>query len=218
MLRRVLPLLVALIAWTLRAPLVAYAMWGLAFSTKYVGAAAAAFAARAQVARKTPRRAAAGLLVLAIAAALPAVPFALDGTLPMGSLGTYARDWAHNGSVHAALSVYLGFPPARMVVAALFLLWLGRLGTRDLDPARGFFLLFVVLIVLSPVVHPWYGLWVIVLLPLFPSPSVTLFSVLLPLSYLVWASQAAGEGWTLPPWVPWLEYGLPAIAYWAFER
>jgi hypothetical protein len=213
-----LPLLAALIAWTLRVPFAAFGLWGLAFATKYVGAAAALFAARTLVVRRHAGSAALGLAVLGAVAALPAIPFALDGTLPVGSLGTYAREWAHNGSVHAVVSAYIGFHPARLAVGVLFLLWVGRLFSEEFEPARGFFLLFVGLIVLSPVVHPWYGLWVIVLLPLFPSLSVTLFSVLLPLSYLALAAEAAGEGWTLPGWVPWVEYGLPLVMYRLFDR
>ena len=213
-----LPLIGALLAWTLRRPLLAYALWGVAFATKYVGAGAALFAARSQLGRNHAMQAAFGLTLLALIAAIPAVPFALDGTLPVGSLGTYAKDWAHNSSVHALLSTYIGFHPARLVAGGLFLLWTGKLLAREQEPARGFFLLFVGLILFSPVVHPWYALWVIVLLPLFPSTSVTLFSVLLPLSYLAWTSAIGGQGWVLPGWVPWLEYGLPVLVYRLWER
>ncbi len=213
-----LPLVLALVAWTLRAPLVAFALWGVAFATKYIGAVAALFAARDDLVHRRLPRAVGLVTLLAVAAAVPALPFVLDGAAPIGSLGTYARDWAHNGSLHPLLATYIGFHPARLVVAALLLLWAGKLLTQPIEPARGFMLLFVGLILLSPVVHPWYGLWLIAFLPLFPRVSVMLFTVLLPLSYLVWAAEGSGKGWELPGWVPWLEYGLPLLWWRLFER
>ncbi len=214
----ILPVLAALIAWTLRAPLASFGFAGLAFATKYVGAAVALFVGRFLAARRRWGRAALGFLVLALVAGILAVPFALDGTPPFGSLGTYAAKWAHNGSVFPVLAAYVGFQPARLVVAVLLVMWTLRVLSRDRDPAQGFFMLFVGIVALSPVVHPWYALWLIVLLPLFPRPSVTLFSVLLPLSYLVWTAEAAAEGWSLPGWVPWVEYGLPLVVWQLTER
>ncbi len=213
-----LPVVAALLAWTVRAPLGFFVLSGLAFATKYIGAAIALFAARADVAQGRTSRALVGLVVLGLVAAVPAIPFALDGSPPIGSLGTFTAVWAHNGSIYPILAAYIGLQPARLTVAVLLILWTARLLMQGHEPARGFFLLFVGLLLLSPVVHPWYCLWVIVLLPLFPSPSVTLFSVLLPLSYLVWAAEAAGEGWVLPPWVQWVEYGVPLLWFRMTER
>jgi len=206
----ILPLVGGLLAWRVhRSGASSWLLWGAAVATKYVGGAAAWFAARRLIDEGRWERALFGLFLSGLMALLFALPFALDGRPPIGSLGTYVQHWGHNGSVHALLTSVIGYHPARKVVFVLFGLWALALAWRGPEPAKGFLLLFAGLIVLSPVVHPWYGLWLIALLPLFPSPALLTLSALLPLSYLAWTVQAAGGGWEAPPWVPWLEYGAP---------
>ena len=205
-----LPMIAGLLAWDYgRKGALPWLLWGLAIALKYAGGAVGWFAARALFEEGDTRRGVLGLALAGLVAVALAAPFVADGTLPIGSLGTYVEHWGHNGSVHALLTPLIGYHPARWVVAVLFVAWAGWLTWRGGDPARAFLHLFVGLIVLSPVVHPWYGLWVIALLPLFPSLPLLVFSVLLPLAYLAWTAQAAGGPWAAPPWVPWVEYGLP---------
>jgi alpha-1,6-mannosyltransferase len=207
-----LPLVAGLLAWDrARNGALPWMLWGLAIATKYVGGAAGWFAARELLREGRTGRAVLGLAISGLAAVALAMPFFFDGTPPVGSLGTYVEHWGHNGSVHALLTPVIGYHPARYVVAVVFLGWAGWLTWRGGDVARSFLLLFAGLVVLSPVVHPWYGLWLIALLPLFPSVPLLAFSVLLPLSYLAWTEQAAGGAWAVPGWVPWLEYGLPLV-------
>jgi alpha-1,6-mannosyltransferase len=192
----------------------AWLAWGAALATKYVGVLPALFAGLAALRRRDRHIVVFGpLLLLGVFVALSA-PFALDGTLPFGSLGTYTANWAHNASLHALLAPLVGFHPARRILGVVFLAWLVFVATRGWAPHRAFVAVFVGLFYLSPVVHPWYGLWLIALLPLIPSPSLALLSGLMPLSYLAWTSQAAGGAWQAPGWVPWLEFGLPALAFW----
>lgn len=205
-----LALVAGLLAWHTRAGRTTpWLLWGVAIATKYVGGAAAWFAARQLIAEGKTRLALVGLGATALCAMIFALPFVMDGQPPIGSLGTYVQHWGHNASVHALLTSVIGYHPARKVVAVLFLVWAGWLTWRGPEPARGFLLLFAGLLVLSPVVHPWYALWLIVLLPLAPSPPLVALSALLPLSYLAWTTQAAGGGWVVPGWVPWVEYGVP---------
>lgn len=206
----ILPMIAGLIAWDRqRDGATSWLLWGVAIATKYAGGAVGWFAARELHGRDQTRRGVFGLAISGLVALAIAAPFLIDGIPPIGSLTTYVEHWGHNGSLHALLTPVIGYHPARYVMAALFVGWAGWLTHRGGDPARAFFLLFCGLIVLSPVVHPWYGLWVIALLPLFPSVPVLVFSVLLPLAYLAWTAQAAGGAWEAPGWVPWLEYGLP---------
>lgn len=204
-----LPLVGGLLLWE-RGRMESFLLWGLAFGTKLIGAAPAWFAARWLHRRGRGRLALWGLAAAGAAASMPFVPFSVDGTLPLGSLGTYLEHWGHNGSVHALLTEVVGYHPARKVVAAAFALWALGLTAAAPRPAEGFLLLFAGLVLLSPVVHPWYGLWLLVFLPLWPRLDLALLSGLLPLSYLAWTSAQAGGPWAAPTWVPWLEYGLPA--------
>lgn len=187
-------------------------LWGLALSLKFLGAVPAAFVAVRLLRRGRWLQALLGVSLAGMTAAVLALPFALDGRLPLGSLGTYLSHWGHNASIHALLSAVLGYHPARKVVFVLALLWALFLLARGLTPARGFLLTAVGVLLLSPVVHPWYGLWLLVMLPLFPGLPLFLLSGLLPLSYLAWTAQANGGAWTVPGWALTLEYGLPLVA------
>ncbi|MCO5170147.1 MAG: hypothetical protein M9894_27755 [Planctomycetes bacterium] len=69
-------------------------------------------------------------------------------------------------------------------------------------------------LLLSPVVHPWYALWVVPLLPLRRSPGPwLLFSLCLPLAYAVLVTyDGTPATWTEEPWVRLAVY-LPAAAW-----
>jgi alpha-1,6-mannosyltransferase len=206
-----IPVVGGLLLWERRRS-EAFLLWGLAFATKLVGVAPAWFAARRLQRSGRPRFAVLALAVAGLAALLPWVPFAVDGSPPIGSLGTYVEHWGHNASVHAMLTPWLGYHPARKVVGVLLLVWAAGLTVAAPRPAEGFALLFVGLVVLSPVVHPWYGLWLLVFLPLFPRLDLALLTGLLPLSYLAWTAEQNGGPWAVPTAALWLEYGLPAAA------
>lgn len=208
----ILPMAAGLALLAARKEPAAWLAWGLAMATKYVGVLPALFVGLAALRRRDWRMASLGpLLVLVVFVAL-SLPFALDGSLPLGSLGTYTANWAHNASLHALLAPVVGFHPARRILAVLFLAWLVFVATRGWRPHEAFVAVFVGMFYLSPVVHPWYGLWLVAMLPLVPSLSLALLTGLMPLSYLAWTVQASGGAWQAPLWVPWLEYGLPALA------
>ena len=150
-------------------------------------------------------------LLLVLPYLLLSLPFALDGSFPIGSASEYGQHWTHHASVHALLSLVVGSSAARgalWIVGAL--VFVGLL-LRSESPARGYLMLFTAMLILSPVVHPWYGLWLLVFVPLWPRLELLVLVSLLPLSYLSWTSQAAGGEWAPPGWVPWLSYGLPLL-------
>jgi alpha-1,6-mannosyltransferase len=208
----ILPMVAGLLLLARKREPEAWLAWGAALAAKYLGALPALFVAVKALREGRVRTALLGpLLLLAVFVAL-SLPFALDGTWPLGSLGTYTNHWAHNSSLHALLTPVMGFHPARRVLGVVFVLWLVFVATRGWSPHRAFVAVFVGMVYLSPVVHPWYGLWLIAMLPLVPSPSLALLTGLLPLSYLAWTAQLGGGQWEAPGWVPWLEYGLPALA------
>ncbi len=186
----------------------AWATFGLGLSIKFAGAVPAWFEGLRLLRARQTRVGVHRTLWLAAVPVLLALPFCLDGSPPVGSLLHYARHWGHNATVHAFLTPLLGFHPARWVCITLILLWLGLLSSQRLEPARGAQLFFAGVLFLSPVVHPWYGLWVAVLLPLAPSLPLLLFTGLLPLSYL--GSWGPG-GSELPVWVQPTEALVPLV-------
>jgi len=83
-----------------------------------------------------------------------------------------------------------------------FAAWLVR---RDVEPLRGLYWMTGALLLLSPTAHPWYFLWVLPWLCLFPSPPWILLSGLVALAYAnLGASGRAGEPY---PWIRLAEYG-----------
>jgi Glycosyltransferase family 87 len=83
---------------------------------------------------------------------------------------------------------------------------------RRYDPSRAALFIFGTLVVITPVLHPWYLLWVLPLsavLRFWPFAVLAALSSLayLPLDY--WWSHGV---WKLPNWVPWLEWGMFAMA------
>ncbi|MGC2183732.1 MAG: hypothetical protein WA637_10655 [Terriglobales bacterium] len=160
----------------------------------------------------------------ALAAAVVAllyVPF-LDrsffnhGRIPIGSLGTYVRNFRFNGPVFAALDRVA--PPQLLVglavlVGLLTATWHRiRRATTELSPAQ-FAWPMAASLLCAPAVFPWYLLW---LLPFLTSAStllIIIWTVSIIPTYVQWHLRALGHPWgALPGWVMLLEYGCVAIA------
>lgn len=80
--------------------------------------------------------------------------------------------------------------------------WMVR---RNMEPARGCFLLTCAFLLLSPIAHPWYFLWVLPWLCLFPSRSWILLTGLVSLAYV--NLGASGRETEPYPWIRVVEYG-----------
>jgi len=76
---------------------------------------------------------------------------------------------------------------ALVVLAGLAL---GR-GRWEVTLERGIFLFTGAVLLLSPIVHPWYLLWILPWIVLFPSPAWIALSGLIPVVY-------TGAGWARP--------------------
>jgi alpha-1,6-mannosyltransferase len=104
----------------------------------------------------------------AAAAAVVALyaPYLLAGGPILGSAGTFVRDWVSNPGAFELLLLATGdrgralFSAATLLTALLA--WLWKRGATPEDAAFAF--VFATLL-LSPVVHPWYVLWLAALLP-----------------------------------------------------
>lgn len=151
-----------------------------------------------------------------------AVPFLPTGAAAgfFRTLSIYSTSWEANGSVFELLKSLapLG-DDARaisrlkdlgrligptMIVLVFWVLWKRRAGV-----AGAAFALQLTLLLTSPVVYPWYLLWVLFLVPLVArGDSVLVWSATIGLSYLL---GRLGVGWTLPAWVLLLEY-VPVYA------
>lgn len=124
---------------------------------------------------------------------------------------------AFNGPIHGPISYLLdgNIKWATRIIVVLFglvTLWvLWSIKT----PAKAAYLLIASLVLLSPVVHYWYILWVIPFVTLYPSSSWLILSLSSGAYFASTFSVENGEEWSLPLWamyVIWLPF-LLALAY-----
>jgi len=146
--------------------------------------------------------------------ALLYVPFLNHGRVPFGSLGTYVQSFRFNGPVFATLDQILS-PKLLALLAVLVGLAtaiLLRRAAPEWSPDE-FAWPMAASLLCAPVVFPWYLLW---LLPFLSSASTLLLTVwtvsIIP-TYVMWHLRTLGRPWgALPVWVMLLEYGCVAMA------
>jgi hypothetical protein len=126
-----------------------------------------------------------------------------------------------------SLHVDGGFDPARpgaftlgdLSLAAAKLAAAGVIGAvlvwtirRRLEPLRAGLWLFGALLLVSPVVHPWYLLWVLPFAAALRAWPWLVLGAAMPLSYLPLDRWWSSQEWVVPRWVPWVEYGVFLLA------
>jgi hypothetical protein len=190
------PLLVALLFAARRRAIPAGAALALSAAAKYWAAPLLPLLARGRT------RQVAG--AAAATAALLYAPYLVGSASPMGSAGTFAREWESNAGVFLLLQQLTGSRAAALTCAAgllagvLLMLW--RHCARPEDSAFAF--VFATLLV-APVVHPWYLLWLAALLPVAAAPAGVLaaaawWTLAAPAAYAVLPAYAATGVWQVP--------------------
>lgn len=144
----------------------------------------------AWLARFGRRRLAAALLVfLAVSAAIGS---GIGWPIPASHSGflAYARDWRNNGGLFALSSALMGGGGARLFAAGAALAIVCRLSARvhrarePAELARASFIAVLAVFCLSPSQFPWYYVWVVPFLCLFPNAPCVLLAALLSLYYV----------------------------------
>jgi alpha-1,6-mannosyltransferase len=141
------------------------------------------------------------------------LPFLNHGRIPIGSLGTYVRNFRFNGPVFTALDQVA--PPQllaglAMLVGLLAAIWLRRKAPEFSPDAFAWPM--AASLLCAPVVYPWYLLW---LLPFVRSASTVpliIWTVSIIPAYYVWHLRTVGRPWIVPGWIMLLEYGSVAVA------
>jgi len=130
---------------------------------------------------------------------------------------TYVRDWSFNGSLYPVVRTVVGSPAVAKIAIAGFVAGLGFWGAgRRWDSAKLSYYLFGAGILLTPTLYPWYVLWIVPLLCVFPHPGWLAFSMTVSLSYLVWPIYRATGEWTLNSAILFFEYA-PLYAAFAWR-
>src|SRR6185295_2828602 len=94
---------------------------------------------------------------------------------------------------------------AKIACALALVAFATTLWHRRVEPLRGCFLLTCALLLLSPTAHPWYFLWLLPWLCLFPSRACILLTGLVSLAYV--NLGATGRETEPYPWIRLVEYG-----------
>ena len=157
------------------------------------------------------------LLFVATAAAVY-LPFVVMGGTDLLSLGVFARDWEFNSAVFGLLKVVVPPFEARILLRVLFAAFWGwyclrRARGREGGIPRGDWL-FGVLLLLSPVINPWYLLWLLPFAVVFPSIWAWTASAAVLLSYVTGLNvpDYTLQPYEQPVWVRGLEFGLIGLA------
>jgi alpha-1,6-mannosyltransferase len=149
----------------------------------------------------------------AIVVGLLYMPFLRHGHLSTGSLGTYVQSFRFNGPVFAMLDHVA--PPRLLAGLAVLVGLVIATWIRGAAPEWSAEVVawpMAASLLFSPVVFPWYLLW---LVPFVTSASTVLIFVwtvsIIP-TYIMWHLRTIGRPWgPLPGWVMLLEYGSVAL-------
>ncbi|MCW8802912.1 MAG: hypothetical protein OQK57_00815 [Ignavibacteriaceae bacterium] len=144
------------------------------------------------------------------------LPYILTAT-PLDTLINYSINWTYNGMIYNSLSLFLANNVTiRIICAMLYLLALGFIYFSKYDLIRKIFLSLFILMIFSPVVHPWYLIWFVVFLPVVRSYSGIYFGSAISLtSFSILRFQLTGE-WEEYSWVLLAQY-VPILIIFYYE-
>jgi rSAM/selenodomain-associated transferase 2 len=147
---------------------------------------------------------------------LPCLPFLEDLPNLIRGVAQFGGTTAHNGFIHGILWRALGdHTAAAWFTYGAFALWIGFVSWRVTDPWRGAFLILGGLLLLAPIVHPWYLTWILPFLAISPQPAWLLLTGLQAFSFATWADYRVTGAWVQPTWAwaaQWLPFGLLFVA------
>lgn len=155
------------------------------------------------------------------AAAVPALPFLSDLPNIARSAAAFAGTTYHNGFLPAVLrQVIAGTGAVAAVSMALLALWTAFVAWRvEEDVWRAAFLILGGLLLLSPITHVWYFVWIVPFLAILPQPAWLLASGLQAVYYSAWVHALATGIWLQPAWAWWVQWApfaaLLALTSWA---
>ncbi len=135
------------------------------------------------------------------------LPYMDAGPHLFSGLLVYGDKWRFNDSVFSILFFLTdSLNVSKIIVATLFAGLVAFCAVRITDPFRSAFVLLGGYLVLTPTVQPWYLVWVVPFLCLYPNPAWILLSGLAALSYHVVIGFVLTECWHEETWVRFVQY------------
>ena len=165
------------------------------------------------------------LIFAATVAALYA-PFAITGGTDLNSLAIFAREWEFNSALFGLLAAVLDRIDARVVLGLVFVaFWIAYarhyVSREQFEIPRGDWL-FGALLLVSPVINPWYLIWLLPFAAIYPSVWAWTASFAVLLSYISGLNFDMNlQAYEQPLWARSLEFGLIGAALvfdWRHEK
>jgi alpha-1,6-mannosyltransferase len=151
--------------------------------------------------------------VLVATVAVGVAVFLGPGIDALQSLRLFVAKWRGNDVAFAGLVWALGSLWAAKVAGALVLAGLvGWTLARRMAAAETALLLITAVLVLSPVLHPWYLTWIVPLLAFSPSVVLVGWTGSIALAYTAWSRYHAAGEYAVVPFVRGIEVMLPLAA------
>ncbi len=145
-------------------------------------------------------------------------PFALSGATDLESLFVFAREWEFNSAVFGLVTTGLPRVASMLVLGLMFAaFWMHHALhlARQATPAmpRGDWI-FGAFLVVSPVINPWYLLWLLPFAAIVPSAWAWTASVAVLLAYVsgINLNDPELQAYEQPIWIRLLEFGLILLA------
>ncbi len=159
-----------------------------------------------------PRQMAVLLCSAAVVIAAVFAPFIGDNV--MGSLGVFTSSWQANSGVYTLIASALEPPATRIILLVLFVTASALAVLRHYSrPYHAVALVLMSLAVFSPVVHPWYLIPSVLLLPWAPLRSTLVWSATMAFYGIVLQTYKSNGVWTEHPVALALEFVPVVIAY-----
>lgn len=151
--------------------------------------------------------------VLAALAAVAVAVWIARGSLPLGSTGAFMDTFRFNGPLFTALEIVL---PPRVIAAGavgiglIAAVWLRR--TRDVSDPEAWVWPMALALVASPVIYPWYLVWLIPFAIGRPAIPIRLWTLSVLVIYPAWHFRSPGNPLTVTPPLLLVQFIVPAAA------
>jgi hypothetical protein len=136
---------------------------------------------------------------------------------PLNTLINYSVNWTFNGMIYNILNLFISDNSIiRIICGILFILLFSYLYFIKTDWLSKIYLSLFLLMLFSPVVHPWYLIWFAVLLPIVRSYSGIYFVSVISLTSITMTAFLATGIWKEFSWILLGQY-LPLAIIFYFE-
>jgi len=156
------------------------------------------------------------LVIPALTISFQFIPYLLNSN-PLEALFTFVKHWTFNGVVFESLNLFFfNNQKTRLICALLFGLFLLLLSVSKKQLFDKLYLSVLLLLLFSPVVHPWYIAWLMIFLPIMQRWSGILYVASASLTSLTVLNYKLFGVWKQEAVVLIIEY-LPVIVFLFFE-